>query len=339
LRDPRAVESLIERLRDRKTPVRIAAMEALGRIGDLRAVGPLTKLLSDRAMGGPAEAALKSIGTQDALAAVDAWRGVFVEKSTRERLSALFDLAFPVLVRVMTGVSLSMLALAMLTDQEAAAAYRQHHATGAAWLVPPPSVAAALTLLVALTILAGFASRLMPRVCLTGMMLGVIPEPGWGLMLMCLTFLPAPSFPGKLTVDYLLQRFSWHRVLTNERLGQAAQNVWLLVLRLSMSTVLVLSGLTTRSQVNPEHLAVAPTSFDVDARVVLAAFLASGLGGGAVPLTAVALVWAGVIPSFVASTLDFAQTPRLLALLTLFILGTGDISLRVATIKRLWRRL
>src|SRR5262249_57037564 len=117
--------------------------------------GPLTNLPSDSAVGDRAEETLKSIGTQEALAAVAVWRGAFVEKSTRKRLSALFDLAFPVFLRVMAGVSLSVSALAMLTEKEAAAAYRQHHVTGVAWLAPPPSVAEALPLLVGLQVLEG----------------------------------------------------------------------------------------------------------------------------------------------------------------------------------------
>ncbi len=345
LGDRRAVQPLIARLCDRKKRVRIAAIRALGSISDPRAIGPLTNLLSNREMGFWAESALRTIGTPDALAAVAAWQGTSVEKSTRARLRALLDLAFPVVIfRIIGCAALLASGLTLLTSEEAAAAYRQHVARGTAVLALPASVAAGLALIVALGILAGFASRLTVWVGLTGLVLGIAPRTDWNLAsVICLALLatlPAQSFPGPLSVDHLLQRFSWHRVLASERLARVTQNVWLLVVRISTAVVLMLPALTMPWQLEPQRPAFRTTASESVVALVLAIFLATGLGGRTVPLAVLALVHAGLIPSLAATKLSsYIQHSCLLSLFVLLILGAGDLSVRAVTLKRFWKRL
>ncbi len=71
-----AVEALIEALDNPNTRVRLGAANALGEIGDVRAVGPLIRLLNDRSGHVRREAAksLRRIGTPHALAAAEVWQ-------------------------------------------------------------------------------------------------------------------------------------------------------------------------------------------------------------------------------------------------------------------------
>ncbi|GAB4476075.1 MAG: hypothetical protein Kow00124_17770 [Anaerolineae bacterium] len=71
-----AVEALIDALSSPNTRVRLGAANALGEIGDIRAVGPLIRLLNDRSGHVRREAAksLRRIGTPHALAAAEVWQ-------------------------------------------------------------------------------------------------------------------------------------------------------------------------------------------------------------------------------------------------------------------------
>jgi HEAT repeat protein len=61
-KDPRAVDSLIEALKDRNAGVRFNAANALGEIGDARAVDPLIAAVRDAKIGSWAASALGAIG-------------------------------------------------------------------------------------------------------------------------------------------------------------------------------------------------------------------------------------------------------------------------------------
>jgi HEAT repeat protein len=81
LRDRQAAVPLIDCLRDEDSDVRGAAAEALGKLGDVRAVAPLSQLLDDKTryllwetISQVAQKALQAIGTPEALAALDAWK-------------------------------------------------------------------------------------------------------------------------------------------------------------------------------------------------------------------------------------------------------------------------
>jgi HEAT repeat protein len=100
--DPRAAAPLIDALSDSNEDVRYYAAAAVGQFGDPRAVEPLIDLLDDitHAYGGvvceAAADALSQIGTAEALASVEIWRGRWDESRRAPTVEALTgDLSDP----------------------------------------------------------------------------------------------------------------------------------------------------------------------------------------------------------------------------------------------------
>lgn len=111
--DPEAVEALMEVLSDPDAKLRLAAVEALGRIGDARAVAPLAGLLADRTRVAAtvvdlrAEWALERLGAGDLVAAFH--RALRGEDEALRRCVYTYRASGPVaraLVAVMEGSDL-----------------------------------------------------------------------------------------------------------------------------------------------------------------------------------------------------------------------------------------